>query len=383
VPRPLLLYVVPNDSYFYSHRMPMVRAAFDAGFAVGLVTGSTVRRAEIEAAGIRVVPCLIDPGSAGIFTVLRSILDLTRIYRRESPALVHHITLKAIACGAVAAWLGRVPACVNAFAGLGHLFTATDARTQIRRTIFRCVLRFFVRRPGCVTLVQNADDGARLAALGLADPARTVLIPGSGVDTERFCPLPLPPPDDDGKIICVFAGRMIGIKGLEPLRAAFALLAIRLPSLTLWLCGAPDPNNPGSWRAQDLEDWAAHAPNVVWKTHQDDMRTIWARAHLAVQPSVGGEGVPKSLLEAAACARAIVATDTPGCRDVVEPEANGLLVPPGDARALADALEDAARDPDRLRRWGERSCALVFERDFSAQAVTARTRALYESLRSG
>ncbi|HRC26283.1 MAG TPA: glycosyltransferase, partial [Alphaproteobacteria bacterium] len=151
----------------------MARAAFDAGFAVGLVTGSTARRAEIEASGIRVIPCRIDPGSAGIFALRRSILDLTRIYRRESPALVHHVTLKAIACGAVAAWLSRVPTCINAFAGLGHLFTATDMRTRLRRTILRCVLRFFVHRPGCVTLVQNADDGARLAALGLADPART------------------------------------------------------------------------------------------------------------------------------------------------------------------------------------------------------------------
>lgn len=378
MPGPLLLYLVPNDAYFYSHRLPMARAAQDAGFSVGLVTGSSTRHSEIEAQGVRIIACRIAPGGAGFPAWLRATWDLFWIYRRERPAVVHHITLKAIVCGAPAAAFAMVPRVVNAFAGLGHIFTTQDLRARVLRTGIRLVLPFFLRRTGSVTLVQNADDGARLARLGLADPDRTVLIPGSGVDPDRFPVLSLP--STDAGLVCVFAGRMIGIKGLETLRMAFEMLRARAPTLSLWLCGAPDPNNPGSWSAESLRAWEAASPNVVWKGQQNDMTDLWAHAHFAVQPSLGGEGVPKSLLEAAACGRGIVASDTAGCRDVVEHGANGLLVPPGNARALADALAAIVRDPGQLEAWGQRSRALIFERDFSAQAVTDRTRRLYESL---
>lgn len=375
---PLLLYLVPNDAYFYSHRMPMARAAQQAGFDVGLVTGSTTCRDQIEADGIRVFPCRITQGGTNPFREIRAVWDLIRIYRRESPALVHHVTVKAILWGAAAAWLCRVPRVINAFAGLGYIFTADDVRARLLRLGIQPVLRFLLRRRGSTTLVQNPDDGARLDALGLTRPESTVLIPGSGVDTDRFAARPLP--DTSGEIICVFSGRMIGIKGLPTLRAAFDILRTRAPSLCLWLCGAPDPNNPGSWTAQDLRAWEAAAPNVVWKGHQDRMETIWAQAHLAIQPSTGGEGIPKALLEAAACGRGIVASDVPGCREVVEQGCNGLLTPPGEAQALADALEGVARNPDILRAWAEASRALVLEKGFSAQAVTRATRTLYEDL---
>lgn len=359
----------------------MARAASQAGFDVALATGSTVRRREIEAAGIRVIPCRIAAGGASPLKAALAVFDLIRIYRRESPALVHHVTIKAVLCGALAAWLCGVPRVLNAFAGLGYIFTARDRRARLLGGVIRPFLRVLLRRPGSFTLVQNPDDRDLLVSAKLADPERTILIPGSGVDTERFKAQPLPPLSD--KIICVFAGRMIGIKGLATLRGAFERLQTRVPKMTLWLCGGPDGNNPGSWTDRDLRAWTNESPNVVWKGHQDDMRAIWAQAHLAVQPSLGGEGVPKALLEAASCARAIVASDVPGCRDVVAPERNGLLVPPGDAQALADALGFLACDPTCLRSWGRHSRTLVLEKGFSAHAVTQATRALYETLLSG
>lgn len=379
--KPLLLYLVPNDAYFYSHRMPMARAAQMAGFDVALVTGSSTCRARIEEVGIRLIPCRIGQGGLNPLREIRALFDLIRIYRRESPALVHHITVKAILWGALAAWLCRVPRSINAFAGLGYIFTADDFRARCLRGILRPVLGFLLHRPGSITLVQNPDDRTRLSTLKISPLENIALIPGSGVDTNHFAPLPLPEKTDE--IVCVFAGRMIGIKGLTILRTAFDQLQTRAPTLRLWLCGAPDLNNPGSWTAQDIQDWQAATSNVVWKRHQGDMREIWTQAHLAVQPSLGGEGIPKSLLEAAACGRGIVASDVPGCREVVEPKRNGILVPPGDVLALVEALESVARDPELLRRWSAASPSIVLEKDFSAQAVTRAARTLYEGLISG
>ena len=171
---------------------------------------------------------------------------------------------------------------------------------------------------------------------------------------------------------------MIGIKGLPTLKEAFALLAQRAPYIKLHLYGRPDPDNPGSWREETLRQWDAESGNVSYKGHADDMAAIWTGAHAAVQASYGGEGVPKSLLEAAACGRAVVASDVPGCREIVEDGNNGFLVPPYDAAALAAAIEKLAGDMALCRRMGENSRKMVAG-DMSAERVTAQTVDLYRA----
>jgi glycosyltransferase involved in cell wall biosynthesis len=367
-----LLYLVTEDWYFYSHRLPMAKAAQRAGYDVIVAVNVGAHRAAIEAEGIRVIPFSLERRSLNPFRALGHIYKLHRLYRRERPDVVHHIAMKPVLIGSLAAWSAGVPHVIDAFAGLGFVFTADTILARVLRAVLVPLFRVLLRRRNTVVLLQNDDDLALLRSLRMVD--RAVIIRGSGVDLARFAATPLPV---SPSFVCVYAGRMIGIKGLATLKEAFALLECSHPHVRLWLCGEPDAANPGSWDEAALRAWEESAPNVTYKGRRA-MTEIWPQAHLAVQPSWGGEGVPKSLLEAAASGRAIVATDVPGCRDVVKANENGLLVPPRDARALADAIVRLADNPALCAAMASRSRAVV-EGELSAEGVGARSETLYRS----
>lgn len=368
--RPKIIFLVTEDWYFYSHRLPMARAAARAGYDVAVATNIDQHREKIEAENIRVIPLSLNRRSLNPFAALACLFKLRRLYRTEQPQLVHHIAMKPVLLGAIAAWMAGVPRVINAFAGLGYLFTADTKKAVWLRSALVPVFRILLRRQGSLLLLQNADDRDLLARLNMTPPDETHIIRGSGVELADYTVRPLP---GDG-FICAFAGRMIDIKGLSTLQTAFSRLANTHPHIRLWLCGRPDPANPGSWSEARLQSWAA-ADNVEYKG-QCDMRDVWGQVHAAVQPSWGGEGIPKSLLEAAACGRAIVATDVPGCREVVHDGRNGYLVPPRDADALAEAIARLADDPAQLATMGSESRKIV-ESDLSAEQVGAQAESLY------
>ncbi|MBI2233886.1 MAG: glycosyltransferase family 4 protein [Micavibrio aeruginosavorus] len=377
--KPILLYLVTEDWYFYSHRLPMARAARDAGFDVGVICHVHQHRERIEAEGFRVIHLSLERRSLNPFLALRQIAALTRIYRREKPALVHHIAMKPVLYGSVAAWVAGTPRVLNAFAGLGYVFRATTPKARLIRPVLLAGFRTLFRRKGFWTLFQNGDDRAVLEQSGVVVHDRTAIIRGSGVDTGHYQVHDLPPAPP---FICVYAGRMIDMKGLPTLRAAFDILKDTAPHIHLWLCGKPDHGTPGSWDEERLAQWCGTHRNVTWKGHQQDMAPIWAQAHLAVQPTWGGEGLPKALLEAGACGRAMVATDVSGNREIVIPGRNGLLVPEKDAAALADAILQIASDPRRCSAMGMESRKLV-ESDMSAQGVGRQIVALYAHIMAG
>lgn len=373
-----LLFLVTEDSYFLSHRLPMAQAAQRAGFDVAVITNVSSRREEIERAGIRVIPLSLDRRSLNPLRALVHIEKIRRIYCAERPFIVHHIAMKPVLYGSIAAWMAGVPRVLNAFAGLGWLFTAPSAKARTLRSALVPVFRILLKRRNSFLLLQNPDDLALLRAMDMAGEGRAEVIPGSGVDTDLFVQSPLPPAAPG--FICVFAARMIGIKGMETLRRAFTMLEARSPHIRLWLCGAPDPANPDSWTLPQIQEWAAGCSNVIYKGHCSEMMSIWRQAHAAVLPSDGGEGIPKALLEAASCGRPIVATDVPGCRMMAVDGWNGFLVPPRDPAALAAALESLARDPGLCARMGGNSRLLVAEKDLSARAVSDRTESLYRRI---
>jgi glycosyltransferase involved in cell wall biosynthesis len=371
--RPLLIFLVTEDWYFYSHRLPMARAAQEAGLDVALITNVKSHKEAIEAAGVRVIPLAFDRRSLSPLAGLALTKRIFDIYRREKPALVHHIAMKPVLFGSIAAWLAGVKRVINAFAGLGYVFSAESGLARVLRPFLVVLFWPLLRRRGSFLLFQNKDDMALLGRYGLVVPARAKIIRGSGVDLSAYPQLPLPPMEGD--VICAFAGRMIGIKGLPTLKEAFEILSRQGSRARLWLCGQPDPANPGSWTEAQLQAWVSESDNVAY-IGQSKMSEIWGRAHIALQPSYGGEGVPKSLLEAAASARAIVASDVPGCREVVEQGVNGYLVPAGDAKALAARIGEIASDGILCRMMGQRSRDIVAG-DMSAEAVTAQTAAFY------
>jgi glycosyltransferase involved in cell wall biosynthesis len=373
-PPPRLMFLVTEDWYFWAHRLPQARAARDAGFAVSVATRVDAHGDLIRVEGFTLHPLGWRRGSINPFAALASIHEVARLYRRERPSIVHHVSQKPILIGSIAARLAKVPRLVNALTGLGFLFAATTLKARILRGVLLPVLRNIASRPRVRFLVENPDDGLTLKRLGIVPDCRVVLIKGSGVDVEHYQPLPEPP----GPVVIGFAARMLRIKGVEEVVAAFRLLRGRGSTARLLLAGAPDPENPAAIPEAELRAWAAE-PGIEWAGHITDIRDVWARAHVAVLPSRGGEGIPMTLMEAAACGRPLVATDVPGCREIVVPDQTGLLVPPRDPAALADALERMVADAAFRQRCGQAARDRVVH-GLDAGTVGRETVAVYREL---
>jgi len=366
-----LLFLVAEDSFFVTHRMTLARAARDAGYRVVVATRIGAHAAAIEREGFRLVPIRLRRGLRNPVSDIAAILDLVGVYRRERPDVVHHLSLKPVVFGTIAARLARVPAIVNALTGLGLLYSDAAGASGFLRAPVTAALRLLSASPRVWTLVQNTDDLKTLRAAGIGDETRTVLIRGSGVDTARFTPQPEAP----GVPVAAMVSRLVGLKGVPDLVEAARRLKHRGVPIRIALVGSPDPDNPTALSEGEIRAWVAEGI-VEWWGQRSDIPQVWAEAAIAVQPSRGGEGVPKSLLEAAACARPLVTTDVPGCRELVTDGVNGLLVPPIDPVALADALEKLARDPELRRRLGHEARATV-ETHHTDTAVASATLDLY------
>jgi glycosyltransferase involved in cell wall biosynthesis len=370
-----LIFLVTEDWYFWSHRLPMARAAQQAGFDVAVATRVAAHGPRIEAAGFRVIPLRWRREEIGLWASLGSIAEIYRLYRRERPFMVHHVAHKAAILGGIAALLARVPRVVSFIAGVGYMGTSRSRHARLVGGAARLLWPVLLLRSHCRVIVQNDDDRAVIEALRPSAAERIVVIRGSGVDLDHFKPLPEPP---SPPVTVAYIGRMIAIKGVATLVEAQRLLRAEGVEMQLLLAGTPDPANPSSFDEAMLRGWGSE-PGIVWCGHREDVREIWATAHIAALASEGGEGVPKTLLEAAAVGRAIVATDVPGNRDIARNGVSAILVPPGDAAALAAALKALASDPLRRRLYAEAGRALV-ARGFSEEAVSAATVALYRAL---
>ena len=367
--RPKLLFVVTEDWYFVSHRLPLAVAAQAAGYEVAVATRAGRQADAIRNAGIRLTPFALSRRGGN---PLAEVIALWRLYRREQPDLVHHVALKPVMFGALAAWLARVPAQVNAVAGLGWLFTSSG-RVRLVRPVLRWMLARLLNQPHSLTIVQNPEDQALLERSGVP-AARLRLIRGAGVDIQIFYPVS-PPPEP---VCIVLASRMLWDKGVgEFVEAARRLIGAGV-SARFVLVGDPDPANPASVSESTLRGWRGQH-GVEWWGRREDMPAVLQAAHIACLPSSYGEGLPKSLLEAAACGLPIVTTDAPGCREVVRDGVNGLLVPVRDAAALAAALRKLIDDAALRRRMGEQS-RLRAETEFGQEIVIAQTLAVYREV---
>jgi glycosyltransferase involved in cell wall biosynthesis len=302
---------------------------------------------------------------------LATIKTLRAVQRTVVPDVVHRVALQPVVLGALAA-VGLPAAAVNAITGLGHTFISTAFKARAVRSAIAATLRLLINRRRNVALVQNPDDKRLLANMGFT-AERIALIPGSGVDARLLSPMPEP----DGPITVGFVGRLLDDKGIRTLVAAMGLLRDRGRDYELLIAGTPDPANPASVTADEIAAWTRQA-GILHLGHVRDIASVWARAHIAVLPS-RREGLPKSLLEAAACGRPLVATDVPGCREIAVANETGLLVSPDDAPALAEAIDTLARDPDLRRRLGSTARRMV-ETRFSDDIIGRATVDLYRRL---
>ena len=349
----------------------MARAARDAGFEVHVATRVQDGAGAIEAERFILHPIPFARGRLSPLASLATILSLRRIHRTIAPTVTHHVSIQTAVLGMIA-MLGRPVACVNALTGLGYSFTSATAKAIAVGLITRSALRVLLDREGVISLVQNDDDLAAVMELGIPR-SRIMLIAGSGVDVGRLNPLSEP----SGPPTAAFVGRLLDDKGIRTLVAAHRLLCGRGEHTRLLIAGIPNSANPASVTQEEATSWN-NEPGITWLGQVEDISSVWARAHIAVLPS-RREGLPLSLLEAAACGRAMVATDVPGCRMIVVPGETGLLVPVDDAVALANAIGRLLHETELRAQFGAAARRLVVER-FSADIVGRQIVALYHRL---
>ncbi len=373
-----LLFFVTEDWYFVSHRLQLAVAAKDAGYEVCVVTRVREHGHAIRSAGLRLIPFQSSRSGINPFGELWALARLIRLCRRERPTIIHNVAIKPVLIGTIAARFTSAKSVVNALTGLGHIFTSPDRRVFFLRMLIRIALSLLFRNSRVRVIVQNQSDRELLKSIGIST-SKIFLIEGSGVDLKQF----LPGPEPAGTVVVAMVSRMLWSKGVGDLVEAARFVRVTGQDIRVILIGAPDPDNPSTIEEQILESWSRDGV-VEWvgSVPLNQIASIWRNAHIAVLPSFYGEGVPKSLLEAAASGKPLIATDMPGCRDVVVNEETGLLVPPRDPTALAEAIIRLAGDPALRRRLGQAARVRVEER-FSIDQVIDQTLSLYRSLPGG
>lgn len=372
-----LAFVVTEDWFFASHFLPMARAARELGLAVDVVTRVRGHRGAIEATGARVIALEAERRSLNPMAAGDAAGRLAAILRATKPDLVHCIALRSILLGGAAALMAGIDRRVFALTGLGYLGARPDLVGRGARFAIRTLVRGVLESRATRYLVENPDDAAGLG-LDPEDPARVTLVGGAGIDPDLFAPTPLPsaPP-----LRVAVVSRMVWSKGIDVAVEAVRLARAGGADVELSLHGAPDPSNPRALSEAQLRAWSAE-PGIRWHGPTADAAAVWHGHHVGCLPSRGGEGLPRTLLEAAACGRALVTTDVPGCRRLVRDGVEGLVVPPGDAAALAEAFAALAADPERVGRMGEAARARVLD-GFTERAVMDAVGALYADMLRG
>ena len=360
-----------TDWYLYNFRLRLAESLRARGWEVLMLSPAGEFAARIQQAGLRWQEFPLSRRGMNPFSELGALLRLARLYRAEKPDLVNHFTIKCVLYGSLAARLAGIRAVVNHITGLGVAFTNRGLGAAGLRVFLRAFYRLALGRSQII--FQNPDDRAAFLSLRLASPAQTSLIRSSGVDLARFSPLPEP----GGLPAVVLPARMLWAKGVGDFVQAAQILKNRGVAARFILAGDADPGNPSGVPEAQLKTWQAEGL-VEWWGWQEDMPAAYAQVNLVCLPSLG-EGVPRSLLEAAACARAIVATDVPGCREIVRHGENGLLIPPRNPAALADALERLLADPQTRQHMGAAGRTLV-EKEFAVEQVIADTISVFDRL---
>jgi glycosyltransferase involved in cell wall biosynthesis len=371
-----ILLFANTDWYLYNFRRGLITALRDEGHDVVLVSPPGRYSERFAGIGVRWIPLPMDRRSLNPMSELKVLGELRAIYAREQPDLVHHFTLKPVCYGSIAAFLAGTPASVNSITGLGYVFSNDDLRARALRPLLKRTLRLALRGASNRTIFQNSDDQALFLDSQLTTRGKARLIRGSGVDTARFCP-GQKATDRERPFRILMATRLLWNKGVAEFVEAARTVKAQAPWTEFILAGAPDAGNPDSVPESEIEAWRAKGL-IELPGHVEDMEALLKSVDMVALPSYA-EGVPRVLLEAAACGLPIVATDVRGCREVVEHDRTGLLVPAKDAQALAEAIAVLVINDDLRKRLGDAARAKMIA-EFEERIVVSRTIDVYGEL---
>lgn len=364
-----------TDWYLWNFRRSLALALKTAGYEVLMLSPSGEYSGRFAEIGLRWRPIAMDRRSLNPLRELGVIWRLVCLLRRERPALIHGFTIKCTVYGSLAARLARVPTRINAVAGMGYVFSSNATKARLLRPVVRAVLRIVLGGKRARLILQNQDDVKLFESAGLINSTHVHLIPGSGVDCVRFTPRATQ--HDEGPLRVLLAARLLWDKGIGEYVEAGRAMRARGVTAKFLLAGTPDAGNPAAVPEMTLHEWVAEGI-VEWLGHVEDMAALFRSVDVVVLPSYR-EGLPKSLIEAAACGLPVVTCDTAGCREVVTHDVDGLLIPPRNVHALAGAIARLLDDPELRQRLGQaaRAKALV---EFDERIVIERTLAVYREL---
>jgi len=371
-----ILFVLNEPSFFVSHRLAVAQAAMKRGFDVHVATCDGTAVEKVVASGFthHVVP--FTRSGKNPFVEIWALLKLALLFVRLKPDLLHLVTIKPVLYGGFLSRVLRIRGVVAAISGLGSVFRG-DSSEGILRFFIVCLYKISLRKKNIRVIFQNPDDRETLLSAGIVKAQAVRLIKGSGVD---LCAYPaLEEPDADA-VKVVMAARLLREKGVFQFVEAARILQSRSahPRVRFVLVGEPDPGNPSTVLAHELDAWQQEDVVDVLG-YRDDIAQVFAQSHIVVLPSYYGEGLPKVLIEAAACGRPVVTTDHPGCRDAIVPDVTGLLVPVKDGLALADAVQWLVEHAEQRRQMG-RAARTFAEQTFSVDRVVDQHLRIYKEL---
>lgn len=370
-----LLFIVTEDWYFYSHRLPTAERALQEGYEVHVACKIDQHEEQIRAKGF--IPHAINWERSDLSprTIFKNQHEIANIISLVQPDIINYIAMKPILIGALLASqytrYNNIKK-IYSFTGLGTLFTSKKLIHQIIRMVAMPILKFGLQRPNSFYIFQNEDDYNELRLKRIFNPEYANIIKGSGVDENYYTPSPLPPLKEGIKFCTI--SRMLKDKGIEQCVEAHQNLWAEGYKSELWLVGDPDPKNPTSYSAETLKQWAK-LPGILWLGHQTDVRDILKKAHVSILMSKR-EGLPKSLLESNSCGRPIIASDVPGCRSMVQNNVNGFKVPFGNIPALKIAMKLFIEQEAPIESMSKAARELILS-GFTASDITNQTINFY------
>ncbi|NHI01400.1 glycosyltransferase family 4 protein [Oceanimonas sp. MB9] len=369
-----ILFVVNVPEFFISHRLPLAVAAQAEGYKVHVASAAGKCVDEILSLGFKhhVIP-FVRSGQNPLVELI-TVVKLISLMRRIQPDLVHLITIKPVLYGGIAARVAGVKSVVAAVSGLGTVFLASSRFGRLRKWLVTRLYGAAFKQQQLAVIFQNPDDRDTLLQADVLSTEQIRMIRGSGVALEKY-PLCKEP---EGRPVVVMAARLLRDKGVAEFVEAAQLLTQRELDVEMRLIGSPDPGNPTTVTPEELARWAEEGC-VNLLGFREDIATQYAAANIVCLPSYYGEGLPKCLVEAAACGRAVVTTDHPGCRDAIIPNVTGLLVPIKDSVALADAIQRFVEDAQLRHRMGEAGRTLA-EEVFAIEKIVSQHMEIYNEL---
>jgi glycosyltransferase involved in cell wall biosynthesis len=368
------LFIIVNvDWFFLSHRLPIALAAQKAGWDVTIVTADTGKLKDIEAEGLKVINLPMSRSGMNIMEELGTLRFLYSLYKREKPDVVHHVGMKTILWGTLAAKFAGVNGVVNAVSGLGGFFA--EENKSLLAKVMPKVLKFSHKMKNLLVIFQNQEDRGMYVKKGIISDKQARFIKGSGVNLQEFCYMSEP---SDKKVKVILTARMIVEKGIFLLtEAAEKLRADYENKAEFWLVGGLD-DHPGAITKEQL-DTACDGNYIKWLGYRTDVKELLQQSHIVAFPSYYMEGLPKSLIEACAIGRPIITTNSIGCKDTVDNMVNGFIIPPKEVEPLASKLRVLIDNADMRKEMGLASRKKA-EKEFSLDIVIEKHLSIYKEL---